>query len=180
MTRSPALCAALTASSSASHWNVPCRVSTSDQLTTSLAAAAPSPSEFATGRRCLLRVGTAQSHLDRGRQRRGADRVDGVRSSAHGRGHRQSELPSCDQHPPCRRHGHLRTPVRAWDADACGVRAHRQPHPRRARSEEHTSELQSLAYLVCRLLLEKKKREAEEKWIGDKVGEWISNKVALS
>src|SRR5687767_15220655 len=27
-----------------------------------------------------------------------------------------------------------------------------------ARSEEHTSELQSLAYLVCRLLLEKKKR----------------------
>src|SRR2546425_3051581 len=29
----------------------------------------------------------------------------------------------------------------------------------RARSEEHTSELQSLAYLVCRLLLEKKKDE---------------------
>src|SRR2546425_7421936 len=28
----------------------------------------------------------------------------------------------------------------------------------RGRSEEHTSELQSLAYLVCRLLLEKKKR----------------------
>src|SRR2546425_4998390 len=26
------------------------------------------------------------------------------------------------------------------------------------RSEEHTSELQSLAYLVCRLLLEKKKK----------------------
>src|SRR2546425_3830327 len=28
------------------------------------------------------------------------------------------------------------------------------------RSEEHTSELQSLAYLVCRLLLEKKKTES--------------------
>src|SRR5205823_15105536 len=28
----------------------------------------------------------------------------------------------------------------------------------RVRSEEHTSELQSLAYLVCRLLLEKKKQ----------------------
>src|SRR2546425_9712671 len=28
------------------------------------------------------------------------------------------------------------------------------------RSEEHTSELQSLAYLVCRLLLEKKKHAA--------------------
>src|SRR5229473_3630785 len=29
----------------------------------------------------------------------------------------------------------------------------------RHRSEEHTSELQSLAYLVCRLLLEKKKKK---------------------
>src|SRR3712207_7912471 len=36
-----------------------------------------------------------------------------------------------------------------------------RPHPRplrsRGRSEEHTSELQSRQYLVCRLLLEKKK-----------------------
>src|SRR2546425_8115438 len=30
-----------------------------------------------------------------------------------------------------------------------------------ARSEEHRSELQSLAYLVCRLLLEKKKRTGD-------------------
>src|SRR2546425_5601555 len=30
------------------------------------------------------------------------------------------------------------------------------------RSEEHTSELQSLAYLVCRLLLEKKKNIKED------------------
>src|SRR2546425_2961135 len=30
--------------------------------------------------------------------------------------------------------------------------------PRLVRSEEHTSELQSLAYLVCRLLLEKKNK----------------------
>src|SRR5258705_10241269 len=30
---------------------------------------------------------------------------------------------------------------------------------RYARSEEHTSELQSLRHLVCRLLLEKKKKE---------------------
>src|SRR2546425_6886076 len=36
---------------------------------------------------------------------------------------------------------------------------HRQGARRAAqRSEEHTSELQSLAYLVCRLLLEKKKQ----------------------
>src|SRR2546425_5832862 len=31
--------------------------------------------------------------------------------------------------------------------------------PDGSRSEEHTSELQSLAYLVCRLLLEKKKKQ---------------------
>src|SRR2546425_9372675 len=33
------------------------------------------------------------------------------------------------------------------------------PGSRLLRSEEHTSELQSLAYLVCRLLLEKKKKQ---------------------
>src|SRR5205823_14345199 len=44
-----------------------------------------------------------------------------------------------------------------------GARPHRRDRPRELpialdRSEEHTSELQSLAYLVCRLLLEKKKK----------------------
>src|SRR2546425_9285165 len=46
-----------------------------------------------------------------------------------------------------------------------GTRSHQYPTdgPDRSsnqqwRSEEHTSELQSLAYLVCRLLLEKKKK----------------------
>src|SRR2546425_7094759 len=43
-----------------------------------------------------------------------------------------------------------------WVIAGPGVRAGCD-HPRNARSEEHTSELQSLAYLVCRLLLEKKK-----------------------
>src|SRR3989441_4158240 len=33
------------------------------------------------------------------------------------------------------------------------------PFVQAQRSEEHTSELQSLAYLVCRLLLEKKKKK---------------------
>src|SRR5258707_9401562 len=32
---------------------------------------------------------------------------------------------------------------------------------KRSRSEEHTSELQSRQYLVCRLLLEKKKKRSE-------------------
>src|SRR5687767_15197494 len=41
------------------------------------------------------------------------------------------------------------------DRQADGAARVRQPLV--GRSEEHTSELQSLAYLVCRLLLEKKK-----------------------
>src|SRR5687767_15222931 len=45
-----------------------------------------------------------------------------------------------------------RPQVAGAGARACGG-------PPRGRSEEHTSELQSLAYLVCRLLLEKKKKQ---------------------
>src|SRR5687767_15460156 len=43
----------------------------------------------------------------------------------------------------------------------CATRASRSCTPR-SRSEEHTSELQSLAYLVCRLLLEKKKKKKKK------------------
>src|SRR5436853_2121721 len=42
-----------------------------------------------------------------------------------------------------------------------GSIAFRCRHTRFPRSEEHTSELQSLRHLVCRLLLEKKKREVK-------------------
>src|SRR2546425_6233310 len=42
--------------------------------------------------------------------------------------------------------------VRGSGVDGCS---------KRGRSEEHTSELQSLAYLVCRLLLEKKKKKTK-------------------
>src|SRR2546425_6926109 len=48
-------------------------------------------------------------------------------------------------------------PLLAGD-DADGVAATDVDALHQMRSEEHTSELQSLAYLVCRLLLEKKKR----------------------
>src|SRR3712207_7120763 len=40
---------------------------------------------------------------------------------------------------------------------ACRPATRARPAPVRTRSEEHTSELQSRQYLVCRLLLEKKK-----------------------
>src|SRR3712207_8433118 len=42
-------------------------------------------------------------------------------------------------------------------ARAVGPESRRRRHGRELRSEEHTSELQSRQYLVCRLLLEKKK-----------------------
>src|SRR3712207_6943393 len=53
-------------------------------------------------------------------------------------------------HPPRRQgeHDGPRVGKRACDADY-----------RAGRSEEHTSELQSRQYLVCRLLLEKKKKQ---------------------
>src|SRR5205823_12655917 len=57
------------------------------------------------------------------------------------------------------------TLFRSFPAAAGGHSGHRsQALLRRAggrRSEEHTSELQSLAYLVCRLLLEKKNHTAQ-------------------
>src|SRR5688572_31013437 len=40
----------------------------------------------------------------------------------------------------------------------CGPR---EPRPQLGRSEEHTSELQSQSNLVCRLLLEKKKKKKD-------------------
>src|SRR3712207_6900364 len=54
-----------------------------------------------------------------------------------------------------------RTPRNAWGrcARSCSFASRRC---RSTRSEEHTSELQSRQYLVCRLLLEKKKNIATE------------------
>src|SRR2546425_8883116 len=58
-----------------------------------------------------------------------------------------------------RRQAPARLPREPWGRRGEG------PHPvapkARERSEEHTSELQSLAYLVCRLLLEKKKERIQ-------------------
>src|SRR2546425_7315864 len=60
------------------------------------------------------------------------------------------------------------TASRPWACPCCRWKKSRWPgnpgssshsaSERAGRSEEHTSELQSLAYLVCRLLLEKKKK----------------------
>src|SRR3712207_7355638 len=65
---------------------------------------------------------------------------------------------------PCRRFGPGRGCPRCTRDHAGDGRGRLAPSPRdrrlartRRRSEEHTSELQSRQYLVCRLLLEKKK-----------------------
>src|SRR5687767_15457012 len=59
--------------------------------------------------------------------------------------------------PELRRAGHLLRVPRDDEVDVRRTPRYAVPPQRRHRSEEHTSELQSLAYLVCRLLLEKKK-----------------------
>src|SRR3712207_7284577 len=77
---------------------------------------------------------------------RSAERL-GPPEGPHGRGRAAAGLPAGGRHPF---HGRPR---------------HGQPEGRlrggqlRPRSEEHTSELQSRQYLVCRLLLEKKKKK---------------------
>src|SRR3712207_7289121 len=53
------------------------------------------------------------------------------------------------------RHGRYRAHT-ARHGGGVRTRRDRDEQPRRRRSEEHTSELQSRQYLVCRLLLEKK------------------------
>src|SRR2546425_2909204 len=71
----------------------------------------------------------------------------GASLAARGRWDVSAHDPSGSEPPRADLHRHLgggRVPERRRRQDM-------------ARSEEHTSELQSLAYLVCRLLLEKKK-----------------------
>src|SRR2546422_6835969 len=56
-------------------------------------------------------------------------------------------------------------PCRAASAKSCQAN----------RSEEHTSELQSRLHLVCRLLLEKKKKKIEQNYVGRE-----KNKLSVS
>src|SRR3712207_8187069 len=59
----------------------------------------------------------------------------------------RDQLRTRDPAPPAGQGPHLHPPVDA------------APGALQSRSEEHTSELQSRQYLVCRLLLEKKKKK---------------------
>src|SRR5438093_2856330 len=69
-------------------------------------------------------------------------------------------LPICPQHDGAfGRPGHCDPRPRELERDHDGRKRERQCQ----RSEEHTSELQSLTNLVCRLLLEKKKKKKKTK-----------------
>src|SRR5205823_13425761 len=68
-----------------------------------------------------------------------------------------SSLPALRHYPrsrPAARGFPRRLPARGRACPRRSVDRGRRSCRRRGRSEEHTSELQSLAYLVCRLLLE--------------------------
>src|SRR2546423_7233487 len=65
---------------------------------------------------------------------------------------------SCASRKRDRRETHRNSRSRGFPNETGLSGATSFPH----RSEEHTSELQSLAYLVCRLLLEKKKKKTQK------------------
>src|SRR3712207_8354378 len=76
---------------------------------------------------------------------------DAVRHLVH-HGHGREVLPRVEGHAA------VQELVDASGADG----GHQQGVAVRVRSEEHTSELQSRQYLVCRLLLEKKKNSVQK------------------
>src|SRR5205823_12519845 len=85
--------------------------------------------------------------------------ISGRRPERHGRLGRASapEEARHGQEQPAL--GALLQPRAVWRLQREHPARSQPAHPRgEGRSEEHTSELQSLAYLVCRLLLEKKKK----------------------
>src|SRR2546423_3760406 len=69
----------------------------------------------------------------------------------------RAEGPAAEEVRRCVARGPVRRRRRAGRGGPCSP----APPHRTPRSEEHTSELQSLAYLVCRLLLEKKKKPTD-------------------
>src|SRR3712207_7864661 len=78
-----------------------------------------------------------------------------VEPSLVDRPHRRPRAPGGGRGASPRRHAPGDQRARRTDRAAVGRLVRGEPHP--TRSEEHTSELQSRQYIVCRLLLEKKK-----------------------
>src|SRR2546427_11426173 len=66
---------------------------------------------------------------------------------------------TCPMHPEIRQAGPGNCPKCGMALEPVAPSAEDLPNPELVRSEEHTSELQSQSNLVCRLLLEKKKKK---------------------
>src|SRR5687768_17842214 len=76
----------------------------------------------------------------------------------------ESPAPAWPDRSPSGRHRRRRGWVAAADCQGNPAPpSTASPGPPAARSEEHTSELQSRLHLVCRLLLEKKKKKTKTK-----------------
>src|SRR2546425_3960262 len=93
-------------------------------------------------------------------------RCDARRAASRGGPRRRAPRPAANRRPVARD----RTAHRRGESPSAARPAAHRLHGAAARrgfgrSEEHTSELQSLAYLVCRLLLEKKKKKNQLKYV---------------
>src|SRR2546426_5685617 len=104
--------------------------------------------------------------VERGAERRARQRVHAPQQHHHERLHRDRHRQRLGEHAALEEHeGAAREPAEEAGDDEGPplVRVHVDPDRLRAarvvRSEEHTSELQSPCNLVCRLLLEKKKKK---------------------
>src|SRR5438067_8341225 len=126
--------------------------------------------------------GTAAPGSARDPRGRGGDRSGGTRPCSPGRA-RAGRCRSTERGPTARGRGAAsggpRADRRRGGAGRSGGRGDRRTVTRtRAgpRSEEHTSELQSRFDLVCRLLLEKKKKKNTGKPISSYLGRAFTNK----
>src|SRR5437879_10766948 len=99
--------------------------------------------------------------------RRDSQAARAIDASARIRGQLAESFPWAPLHRGCPGGGKVRPPLApvnrkdrrcAPDRNPRGRLAKSGSHQDSTRSEEHTSELQSPMYLVCRLLLEKKKK----------------------
>src|SRR5258705_4794281 len=102
--------------------------------------------------------------MDLGASRRGVDmgpsalRVAGLQARIKQLGHQVEDIGNISvKQPEEMSYGEKRAKYLAEIADACKDLGAIVEKSLEERSEEHTSELQSLRHLVCRLLLEKKK-----------------------
>src|SRR5205807_7975200 len=106
---------------------------------------------------CLLALSSYPRHLHSFPTRRSSDLIDRL-EAAQASGRAQPVAEAAEE---LTRRGHvleIGSPAAA-DERGLGERGVRSEAAEDGRSEEHTSELQSPCNLVCRLLLEKKKKK---------------------